>query len=528
MMRTINKHRIAIYLLAVILGLTSCNMPLSPQTPATATAYAARQTLSASIFKTPMPTGQANATPTSPGNLAPETSPTPVSLENVTPTPPVNLPPNVFPYFSQSGDTLKAVSAHFDLTSDQITAPSGIAVSDLLPVGTLLGIPGFDESAYKYSMLALPDSEVVFGPNALAFDLIDYATKAGGYINQYSELLDGKVYSGPEIIQMVAEETSTNPRLLLAFVEFRSNWVLGSPDGAEKDIYPIGFNAANDKGLYKELMITARFLAEGYYGWRYGTLSELSFIDSGKVKIYPPLNAGTVAIQKLFSAIYYENYWQDALYGDAGFLKFYEGLFGDPWARAVAVEPLLNAGDSQPVLTLPFLPGLRWAFTAGPHATWQIGTPRGALDFAPVTGEPACAVSSAWVTASAPGLVARSYRGTLALDLDGDGNEGTGWVLVYMHVAESGRVQKGEFLEQDDLIGHPSCERGNATGTHVHFTRKYNGEWLATDGYLPMILDGWQAFAGDGPYSGTLVRGYQTVVSNVNGMSGSSIFRDEN
>jgi len=255
-----------------------------------------------------MSTGQANATPTSPANPASETSPTPVSLENVTPTPPVNLPPNVFPYFSQSGDTLKAVSAHFGITSDQITAPSGIAESDLLPVGTLLGIPGFDESAYKYSVLALPDSEVVYGPNAVAFDLIDYATKAGGYINQYSELLDGKVYSGAEIIQMVAEETSTNPRLLLAFVEFRSNWVLGSPDGAEKDVYPIGFNAANDKGLYKELMITARFLAEGYYGWRYGTLSELSFIDSGKVKIYPPLNAGTVAIQKLFSAIYYEKY----------------------------------------------------------------------------------------------------------------------------------------------------------------------------------------------------------------------------
>ena len=74
-------------------------------------------------------------------------------------------------------------------------------------------------------------------------------------------------------------------------------------------------------------------------------------------------------------------------------------------------------------------------------------------------------------------------------------------------------VEAGEFVEQGDLIGHPSCEGGLATGTHVHITRKYNGEWILADGPLPFELGGWVAQAGTRAYQGALVNGDKTVLA---------------
>ena len=42
-----------------------------------------------------------------------------------------------------------------------------------------------------------------------------------------------------------------------------------------------------------------------------------------------------------------------------------------------------------------------------------------------------------------------------------------------------------------DRIGHPSCEGGLSSGTHVHIARKYNGEWIPADQQLPFVLSGW-------------------------------------
>jgi LasA protease len=164
-----------------------------------------------------------------------------------------------------------------------------------------------------------------------------------------------------------------------------------------------------------------------------------------------------------------------------------------------------------------------WSLTSGPHISWRTGTPRGALDFAPITGEPRCAVSTAWVTASASGLVVRTGRGMVVLDLDGDGMEQTGWVLVYMHIAEQDRVSSGTWVETNTPLGHPSCEGGQATGTHVHLARKYNGEWLAADGPLPVVLSGWIAHTGELSYEGTLEKDGRVVSAHPDGSSGSTI-----
>ena len=40
----------------------------------------------------------------------------------------------------------------------------------------------------------------------------------------------------------------------------------------------------------------------------------------------------------------------------------------------------------------------------------------------------------------------RAERGVVAIDLDGDGQESTGWVLVYMHIAEQDRIPLGAWV----------------------------------------------------------------------------------
>jgi LasA protease len=174
---------------------------------------------------------------------------------------------------------------------------------------------------------------------------------------------------------------------------------------------------------------------------------------------------------------------------------------------------LYEPGLAQPPLELPFLPGRIWAFTGGPHGAWDREAAWAALDFAPTSTPGGCQVSGDWATAVAPGLIVRTGNGVVVLDLDGDGLEQTGWVITYLHVADDGRVLEGTYVEEGDLIGHPSCEGGRATGSHIHITRKYNGEWILADGPLPFVLSGWEAHAGTQAYQGALTKGDQTVLA---------------
>lgn len=516
-------------LASLVITLAGCSKADNQLNPATQTAVSAMRTLMSYPFLTPSTKEPAPAT-AEPGGSQPTAlveQQTEVPPIQITPTPQIViiLPEGMQRYDSYAGDTLNGVAAHFGVTTDQVLSFSTFTNDQYLPAGTILGIPPVELENVLIAQPALPDSEVVYGPGTADFNLVRFSQEAGGFLTRYTETIDGKTYTGPEIVLKVARDSSTNPRLLLAFLEYRSNWVFGDPAGASTDKFPIGFGAS-DNGLYKELQITVKVLAQGFYGWRDGSLTTFRFFEGTTARIKPSLNAGSVAIQNLFATLYRSQYWYEYLYGPQGFLAFYSENFGDPWARAALAGNLVDESTVQPELALPFLPGLRWSMTAGPHTAWHTGTPRGALDFAPVTGEAACVVSTAWVTAAAAGRVVRSGDSVVAIDLDGDGDEGTGWVLIYLHVAEKDRIQEGGWVALDDRIGHPSCERGHSTGTHVHLTRKYNGQWLATDGALPMILSGWQAFAGLGYYEGTLVRGSETVRSSSSGMSGSSIFRD--
>jgi LasA protease len=432
----------------------------------------------------------------------------------LTPTP--GEAPLTYAYHVQVGDTLPALSLRFEVSPDQISADRPLPGEGFLPDGLLLNIPNHLKKTLPAALL-LPDSELVDSPTAAGFDIQSFVDQAGGYLSAYQEPVEGQNVSGASIVQRVAVETSTNPRLLLALLEYRSGWVLGQPSNSKSRTYPLGFAVPGRSGLYEELKITATHLGIGYYGWRDGSWLEITFQDGQRGRLDPQINAGTAGLENLFSKFYNQAEWEEKLFGQDSFLSLYRAMFGDDWQRAASIGMLFPEGLSQPALELPFAPGESWSLTGGPHRSWNTGSPLGALDFSPITGEGICAVSSAWATAVAPGVIARAEHNVVALDLDGDGNEQTGWVVIYLHVAQEGMIAAGTRVAQDAPLGHPSCEGGAATGKHVHLARKYNGEWLATDGALPMELGGWRVIAGERIYEGELVKASQVVKANPGG-----------
>jgi LasA protease len=527
-LRMLKNHRkIGITLFSLLTVLLACNLPLRGSmvglTPdelrSTLEALESNRTQVSTISsgQTPVPTleipfmGLATATPQD-------------TFTAYTPSPIPEALPGMVRYFAQSGDTLPVLSKRFEVSPGEIQSEFPIPQEGLIPPGQILFIPGSGK-LFPYPSAVLPDSEVIYSPSTIGFSTEEYVRQAGGYLANYQETVHGETLSGAGIVQLVAELTSTNPRFLLAFIEQRSGWVFGQLADPEQLKNPLGYQIVDQNGLYRELSIAANQLNAGFYGWRGGTLTEIEFPDKTRSKISPDLNAGSAAVQRLFAQFYRQAEWERAVYGEGGLTELHTEMFGDPWERAAVVEPLLPAGLAQPVLELPFLPGERWALTGGPHYSWNAGSPRGALDFSPITGNSGCYLASSWATASAPGLVVRTGEGIVVLDLDGDGYEQTGWVLFYLHLAEKDRVKVGDVVELDQPLGHPSCEGGITTGTHLHIARKYNGEWLYADVPLPFILSGWQAKAGDRNYAGFLTKEGQVVSANPGGSRTSVIER---
>jgi hypothetical protein len=279
------------------------------------------------------------------------------------------------------------------------------------------------------------------------------------------------------------------------------------------------------KGLYQELSLAARMINTGYYAWRNGEITEVTFTDQQSARIAPNLNAGSAGMQYLFAQLYPSTEWEDRLYGADGFMSLYLSMFGDPMQCATQVEPLLTDQVTAPQLELPFATGEVWVLTAGLHYDWVEGTPYGALDFAPNIKDAGCKVSTLWARASAPGVVTRSDNSVVMLTLEDDRQQPTGWQVMYMHIAAQDRVPLGTRLAVNDPIGHPSCEGGSATGTHVHITRKYKGEWISGNGAFPFVLSGWTAVPGDKVYTGTLVKGALVVTARQGGSDDSLITR---
>lgn len=503
------------------------------------------------------------ATPTPPGGVPPTSSPAPQMIPTNTPvpvdplafgitttytptvmsdtfvtqaatsvidTPTIAADSQSILYYSQNGDWLPAVAKRFGVEAGEITSPKILPEMGFLDAGTLLIIPDRDEDGVQFtqSLQFIPDSEFVFSATAVDFDIAAYVRDAGGYLSTYREYLGTTGWtSGAGVIERAAYENSVNPRLLLAVLDYESHWVRGKPENQFRTDYPMGYENFRNEGMFLQLAWAINQMSMGYYGWRSGSLTEITFRDGSKLRLDPTLNAGTVAIMMLFSRQHSLNEWLRIMDQSSGFAAFYQDMFGDPWVRAEASGPVFPPGLTQPQMVLPFETHTAWVFTGGPHSAWEHDGPLAALDFAPASEKTGCDPSTTWILSTAPGLVVRTGKGLVVVDLDGDGSEQTGWNILYLHVANQSRVAKGQWVETNDLIGHASCEGGISTGTHLHFARKYNGEWVTADGPIPFVLSGWTVIAGEKPYQGKMVKGNKVIVADVNGQSRALIYRED-
>lgn len=417
-------------------------------------------------------------------------------------------------YVVQPGDTLAQIAKRYQVTLEQLVSANQLENPNLLEVGQVLIIPAPIPGKPGSGMKIIPDSELVFSPGTVGFDTAGFVNGARGFLSGYQEEVEGELYSGAQVIERIARDYSVNPRLLLAILEYRSGWVTQSKPAEETVEYPIFSTEPWRKGLYLQLAWTANQLNRGYYLWRVNGIGAFSLKSGELVPADASLNAGTAGVQYLMGLLYERQEWDKAV-SETGLLKTYMQFFGYPFAYAF--EPLIPEGLTQPNMQLPFEPGRQWAFTGGPHGGWGDGSAWAALDFAPPGEALGCVPSDEWVTAVADGVILRAGQGAVLQDLDtsgentGDGLEQTGWVVLYMHIESRDRVQAGEYLKAGQRVGHPSCEGGFSSGTHVHLARRFNGEWIPADQSLPFVLDGWVTQGTGKEYDGFLVKGDQRI-----------------
>ncbi len=411
-------------------------------------------------------------------------------------------------YTIQQGDTLGLIAAAYGLDLQVLLDANPGIEPTYLSIGQVIIIPAESSLETGSSFKIIPDSELVFSPYTYFFNINDFVQAQGGYLASYHESVEGVMTSGADIIDRVSREYSVNPRILLASLEYESQWVTHtSPDSSSFD-YPMQYFDPELSGLYLQMSWAANTLNYGYYAWEVGAVGQWALADGSMLRPDPTINAGTAGVQNLMSSLHGYAGWNSAV-SNSGIYATYSALFGEPFS--LTFDPLIPSDLSQPTMQPPFEQGVNWSFTGGPHAGWGIGSAWAAIDFAPENDNPDCSVSSEWATAVAPGLIVRSDNGIVILDLDGDGLEQTGWSVLYLHIASSGRVAVGTYVQAGDRIGHPSCEGGISNGTHLHLARRYNGVWIAADGAIPFNLDGWISQGTGVEYEGSLVRNGQVV-----------------
>ena len=441
------------------------------------------------------------------------------------PTRPAYTPGELVDYTVQTGDTLPALASHFNTSIGELREANPIIPEDVttLPPGMPMKIPIYYAPLWGTSYQILPDSHFVNGPGQVAFDSQSFLADKPGWLNGYIEYASGDNRSGAEIVDLVANNFSVSPRLLLALLEYQTGALSQAAPAEGIGDYVLGNIDRKHRGLYLQLVWAANTLNNSFYAWRNGDLESITLLDGTLERPDPWQNAGTVALHYYFSLLYSPEEYRHAV-GATGLAETYQNYFGDAWEND---EPHIPGSLNQPELLLPFEPGETWAYTGGPHTGWGSGAPFAALDFAPPSVKGGCVPSNEWVTAVASGTIVRSETGIVVLDLDGDGDDRTGWAIFYLHVATDDRVPLGTEVEIGDKIAHPSCEGGTSTGTHVHIARKYNGEWILAEGPLAFNLEGWVAKNGDRPYLGTLTRFSKIVTACECSDSGSFITSEE-
>ena len=411
-------------------------------------------------------------------------------------------------YAVQPGDSLAAIASQFGVPLTEIITENTLTNPDRLEIGQTLAIPAPQPAQPGPAFKIIPDSELVNGPAAACFDTAHFIQQSNGYLNQYTETVDGHLMTGAGIVDRIAAEYSVNPRLLLALLEHQGQWMTAASPASLSLTYPMQYQDLYREGLYRQLAWAANQLNRGFYLYQVNGFANWVTADGTVIPVNNTLNPATAGVQHLFSRLLDENTWRAAV-SEGGFRQTYQNLFGYPFD--LAIEPLVPSQLNQPVFQLPFEPHTTWSFTSGPHGGWGDGAAWAALDFAPPGNAEGCVQSDEWVTALADGVILYSADAIVIQDVDNNGSYQSGWSLFYGHIETRDRIPAGTPVKAGDRIGHPSCEGGVSSGTHVHIARRYNGEWISADGSLPFIMDGWVSAGTGVVYNGTLQKDGQIV-----------------
>jgi LasA protease len=339
----------------------------------------------------------------------------------------------------------------------------------------------------------LSDGQFVYGPNVKGFDLKQYLTeKAPHLLPYYSE------------IDYYTSAPSVNPRVLLALIEQRSGVITGKESTAS----PMNINSGS---FAQDLATITSKLTDGFYvilrayyeiPEAQRTPLELTLKDGTSVTLSSKVNAATYALLSAFQQ--YEDQSQILrLAGttEGSFYYTYKQLFpeSDPLDQSNII--LTDNPPSADLLQFPFPIGEDWYFN-GVH-DWDGQDPASdmsSMDFSTSSSFPnwGSDTSNSWAVAAHPGVVTAVSTGngmTCGLTID----HGDGWSTYYYHLEN---VQKGvnDPVKRNEKIGNlantfaeATCAGGSASGSHVHFTLKYNGALIAiNDSYL----SSWKVHSG--------------------------------
>ena len=433
------------------------------------------------------------------------------------------LPGEIVEYIAQPGDTVPALASRFNTSVAEIMKNNPIIPRDAttMPPGFPMKIPIRYRNPWGSPFQILPDALFAYGPYDVGFNPRAEVDRKPGWFKYYSTYIGQQTRRGGEIAQSIADDYSISPKLLLAILDYLTGALSENRQPSDERLSGVfGFPGVNSQSMNAQFNRLANYLNAAFYEYREGRMLTYELRDGQQYWADPWQNAASVALTQYFSRILEPNDFFKAI-GPEGFRRTYEALWGEIPPNVATIEGSLT----QPEFRLPFEDNQSWAYTGGPHTAWGSDQPYSAIDFAPPTSKTGCAPSDLWAVAPADGTIVRTDTGLAILDLDGDNNERTGWNILFLHLLTTSIPPVGTKLNAGDKIGHPSCDGGRSTGTHIHIARKYNGEWISAGGIIPFSMDGWHVVNGAAPYAGYLKRHSAIVIANTSADVSSLIHR---
>ncbi len=484
-------NKIILYSLVFLIIITGCIRADKPPT-------AVPPTDTPAATETPVPTD------------APAVSTDPVRVKR-----PKYMPGELVDYTVLDGDTMPALAVRFNTTEKEIRDANPVIPekTTTLPQGLPLKIPIYYRSGWGSSYRILSDAQYVNGPAQKGFSARSYTDRQPGWFKYFNIWANNTNQRGGELIDYISYYYSISPRLLLAILQYLTHALTDTNYRNDFNTSSVlGFPGEKYKSLSGQFNQLAEFLNDHYYSYKAGLFTEYELKDGSLIRIDPWLNACSAALQAYFAEILSPEQYYIAI-GPNGFVKTYREMFGD--FPSVEEYPAHIPGSLEQIeLRLPFKDGEAWTYTGGPHTAWGSLHPYAAIDFAPPAQEHGCFISYADVIAPHSGTIVRTGTGLAMLDMDDDSDERTGWVLLLLHLKTESIPPVGTHLETGDPVGHPSCDGGTSSGTHVHIARKYNGEWIEAGGVIPLNMDNWITESGAAKYEGKMRRYSSYVIAS--------------